>query len=81
MNDKEYMEDLLMLQKGVCDLYMHGVLESSTENVHKEFSMALNDALQIQDAIYKKMESKGWYSTETVDQSKLNEAKQSFAIN
>ena len=28
MDDKNLMEDILLLEKGVCDLYMHGTLES-----------------------------------------------------
>lgn len=28
MGDKEKMEDLLMSTKGVCDLYLHGAIES-----------------------------------------------------
>lgn len=33
MDDKNLMEDILLLEKGVCDLYMHGTLESPTSNV------------------------------------------------
>ena len=35
--DKEIMENLLNTVKGVCDLYMHGTIESSTQNVHAAF--------------------------------------------
>ena len=34
MNDKEIMEGILLTTKGVCDLYMHGSIESATPNVH-----------------------------------------------
>ena len=37
MNDKNVMEDILLLEKGVCDLFMHGTIESSTANVHQAF--------------------------------------------
>ena len=30
MQDKELMENILLLEKGVCDLYVHGAIESST---------------------------------------------------
>ena len=45
MNDKNLMEDILLLEKGVCDLFLHGTIESPTANVHQTFSDALNDAL------------------------------------
>ena len=53
MNDKELMEGILLTTKGVCDLYLHGSIESGTPNIHQAFNTALNDALCMQSAIYK----------------------------
>ena len=39
MDDKNLMEGILLLEKGVCDLYMHGTIESSTDNVHQAFKV------------------------------------------
>ena len=64
MDDKNLMENILLLEKGVCDLYMHGTIEASTDNVHQAFSSALNEALCMQDTIYDEMAAKGWYPTE-----------------
>ena len=44
MNDKDIMEGILLTTKGVCDLYLHGSIESATPNVHQAFNTALNDA-------------------------------------
>ena len=55
MNDQEIMENLLMTTKGVCDLYMHGAIESATQDVHQAFGAALTDSLSMQDDIYQKM--------------------------
>ncbi|MCD7722341.1 MAG: spore coat protein [Clostridiales bacterium] len=79
MEDKNLMQDILLLEKGVCDLYMHGSIESSTANVHETFKTALNNSLCMQDSIYKKMSAKGWYTDEAVQQSKINTVKQKFA--
>ena len=49
MDDKNLMQDILLLEKGVCDLFMHGTIESSTQNVHQAFECALNDSLKMQD--------------------------------
>lgn len=81
MNDKNLMENILLLEKGVCDLYMHGALESSTENVHNAFSAALNESLMIQNSIYEKMKAKGWYPAENVESSKVETVKQKFSAN
>lgn len=80
MDDKCIMEDILLTTKGMCDLYMHGTVESSTANVHSEFNTALNETLCMQDGIYKKMSQKGWYPTEQAEQQKIDKLKQKFSM-
>ncbi len=79
MDDKCIMENLLLTEKGVCDLYMHGAIESPTANVHQAFNQALNDSLCIQDRIYKEMSAKGWYQTEQAEQQKIQKVRNQFA--
>lgn len=79
MDDKNLMEGILLLEKGVCDLYMHGTIESPTDNVHKAFSDALNESLCMQDTLYDKMAAKGWYPTQQVEQTKVDTVKQKFS--
>lgn len=79
MNDRDIMEGILLTTKGVCDLYMHGSIESGTPNVHQAFNTALNDALCMQSNIYKQMSDRGWYSTEQVQPQKLQQVKQKYS--
>lgn len=79
MNDKEIMEALLMSAKGVCDLYMHGTIESGTENVRRAFNTALDDSLCMQNAIYKQMSDKGWYTAQQAEAQQINQLKQKYA--
>lgn len=79
MDDKNLMENIILLEKGVCDLYMHGTIESSTNNVHQVFSTALYNSLNMQDTIYDKMAAKGWYPTEQAEQKKVDSLKQKFS--
>ena len=79
MDDRQIMEDILLITKGACDLYMHGVIESPTPNVRQAFSTALNDTLTMQDSIYKQLAGKGWYPTEQAPQQKLQQVKQKFS--
>lgn len=37
-NDQQIMENLLLTTKGVCDLYLHGAIESATPNVHQRLT-------------------------------------------
>ena len=79
MNDKSLMEDMLLLEKGVCDLYMHGALESSSENVHRAFNAAFSDSVCMQNEVYDKMASKGWYQIQNADQNQVSSVRQKFA--
>ncbi len=79
MNDREIMENILLTTKGVCDLYLHGSVESSTPPVHEAFTTALNDALCMQNGVYAQMESRGWYQKEQEQPQKLQQVKQKFA--
>ncbi|MGM9521225.1 MAG: spore coat protein [Oscillospiraceae bacterium] len=79
MDDKCIMENILLTTKGVCDLYMHGAIESKTDNIHQAFQQALTDTLCMQDGIYKQMASKGWYTQEQVPQQKIQQVKQKYS--
>lgn len=79
MGDKDIMENELLMIKGVCDLYSHGSIESTTTEVRCAFKEALNESLNIQNKIYNLMSEKGWYKTETAEQQKINQTKQKFS--
>ena len=81
MEDKDLMEKELLIIKGVCDLYLHGTIESSTAEVHAAFKDALNVSLDIQNKIYNLMAEKGWYKMTNADQAQIDAAKQKFSQN
>lgn len=78
MDDKSLMQNLLLLEKGCCDLYMHGAIESGTQNVHLAFSSAFTDSLSMQNKIFSKMTAKGFYPTQSVEQNKIDSVKQKY---
>lgn len=79
MEDKELMEKELLLAKSICDLYLHGTLESTTLEVHNVFKEALNESLDIQNKIFNLMSEKGWYQMQNIDQQQIDTVKQKFA--
>lgn len=80
MGDQAILENLLLMEKGVCDLYMHGAIESAgTQNVHEAFQAALNDSLCMQGDLYQAMTAKGWVTSEQAPQQQMNQVKQKFA--
>ena len=81
MQDRDIMEKELLTIKGVCDLYMHGAIESSTAEVHSAFKEALNESLNIQNKLYNLMSEKGWYKTDMADQQKITQTEQKYNSN
>ena len=79
MNDQMIMENILLTTKGVCDLYMHGTIESATQNVQQCFDGALSDSLCMQGDIYQKMSAKGWYPAQQADQQQIDQVRQKYA--
>ncbi len=79
MEDRDLMENELLVIKGVCDLYLHGTIESTTAEVHQAFKEALNTSLDIQNKLYNLMAEKGWYKTDTAEQAKIDAAKTKYA--
>ncbi len=79
MNDKEIMEGILLTTKGVCDLYLHGSIESATPNVHQAFSGALNDALGMQSGVYTEMANHGWYPAEQAQPQQITQVRDRYA--
>ena len=78
MEDRELMENELLVIKGVCDLYLHGAIESPTAEVHQAFQDALEQSINIQNKLYNLMAEKGWYKTEIADQQKIDTTKQQY---
>ena len=78
MNDKEIMEGILLTAKGVCDLYLHGSIESATPKVHEAFNTALNDAIGMQSGIYAAMSEHGWYPSELASSQQVQQVKNKY---
>lgn len=79
MNDQSIATNLLNLEKGVCDLYVHGAEESATDNVRSVFASGLNESLSMQKNIYETMSSMGMYQMCNAEQQKINSVKQKFS--
>ncbi len=78
MDDKTIMENLLQTSKGICDLYLHGTIESATAGVTQTFNKNLNESLCMQGEIYQKMSAKGWYPTQEAPAQQIQQTKNKF---
>ena len=79
MKDKELMENLLLLEKGSCDLYVHGAMESPTAGVRRVFNDALEQSLTMQSSIYSQMQQQGWYTTQQAQSQQVSQLRQKFS--
>ena len=78
-NDKTIATNILNLEKGICDLYMHGTIESATDNVRSVFCSGLNESLNMQKNIYETMSSAGTYQMCSAPQQKIDSVKQKYS--
>ena len=67
MNDELLMNNYLILLKGTTEVYVHGTLESSNEDVREDLKTCLNQILSLQANTYDEMVKCGWYPTTNVD--------------
>ena len=79
MQDQVIMDNILTSVKNVCDIFMHGTIESATPNVNSAFKQALNESLCIQNEIYAKMAQRGWYPTTQAEQQQIQQTKQKYS--
>ena len=76
--DKEMLTDALSSQKFITDTYNTFANECSDDALKSEFINILSEEHDIQHQVFKEMQNRGWYATETADQSKIVNAKTKF---
>lgn len=67
MNDKLYMENYLLILKSTMEVYVHGTLESSNNNIRNLLKYCLDETLKHQAKCYDKMTKYGWYTINNID--------------
>lgn len=67
MNDKLLFESMLLILKSNMEVYTHGTLESSNDDVRKTICYGLETTLKLQEELYNKMTECGWYKIQNID--------------
>ena len=65
------MDNYLLVLKSTVEVYVHGTLESSNEEVRKILKDGLDDTLSHQSRVYSEMTSYGWYSVDNLKGSNI----------
>lgn len=71
MNDKQIMENILLLLKGTCEVYVHGTEEASNKKIHEVLKESLVEILKMQYEVYTKMTECGWYQINNIKSSEI----------
>ena len=67
MNDQILLDNYLLVLKSTVEVYVHGTLESSNDDVKKLLCESLNETLDHQKRTYKEMTKYGWYQTKNIE--------------
>lgn len=76
MKDKIVMENILLLLKGTCEVYVHGTQEASNKQVHDVLYNCLDEILKMQFEVYTEMTKCGWYKIENIKNSEITKTIQ-----
>lgn len=71
MKDKLVMENILLLLKGTCEVYVHGSQEASNKKVHEVLKGCLDEMLKMQYDVYNEMTKLGWYEIQNIKSTEI----------
>ncbi len=71
MNDQVILDNYLLVLKSTVEVFVHGTLESSNDEIKSLLQDSLNETLNSQSRTYKEMVNRGWYQVENVDKSTI----------
>ena len=72
MSDELLMDNYLLLLKSTVEVYVHGTLESSNEDVRKILKHGLDETMNNQNETYTLMTEYGWYEVCNISEKDIN---------
>lgn len=72
MNNKLLMDNYLLVLKSTVEVYVHGTLESSNDDVRENLKYGLDRIMTCQAETYNKMTNLGYYSVNNVDDIEIS---------
>lgn len=73
MNDRLLIENLLLILKSNTEVFVHGTLESSNEDVRKVMNSCLDNTLKSQYRVYETMCDYDWYNIDNINPNEIND--------
>ena len=72
MDDKLIMNNYLLVLKSTVEVFVHGTLESSNEDVRSTLKDGLNEILNCQSDTFDLMTEYGWYEVNNIKEQEIN---------
>lgn len=73
MLDQLLMDNYLLVLKSTVEVYVHGTLESSNQDIRELLKTCLSDTLTHQANTYDEMTKYGWYKVKNVEKTQIKE--------
>lgn len=73
MNDQLLMDNYLLILKSTVEVYVHGTLESSNQEVRNILKKGLEETMRHQADTYDEMTNYGWYTIENVESNVIKQ--------
>jgi spore coat protein CotF len=81
MSDQLLMDNYLLILKSTMEVYVHGTLESSNEDIRQLLKEGLNNTQTNQANTYDEMTKYGWYNVKDVEQTTIKETLNKLSNN
>ena len=69
--DNLIMENYLLVLKSTVEVFVHGTLESSNEDIRELLKSSLSDIMSSQATTYELMTEYGWYQVDNIESSNI----------
>ncbi|RYL95687.1 spore coat protein [Sporolactobacillus sp. THM7-4] len=79
MNDRDYLNDLLMAEKYMTTSYVQVLHEASHQALYEDIKNIFNATCDHQRDLYNLMFNKGWYKVQSEEPRKLQQTHQQFS--
>ena len=73
MNDQLIMDNYLLILKSAVEVYVHGTLEASNNDIRMDLKDNLNKIMACQARTYDEMTKYGWYQVNNVDATMITQ--------
>ena len=81
MNDQLLMDNYLLILKSTMEVYVHGTLESSNQDIRDLLKHGLDEIMTCQEETYNEMTENGWYTINNVKASEVSKVLKQLESN